>query len=311
MRIAAAQTAPVWGDKQATADKVVEWIQKAAADDVELVAFGETFLSGYPFWVARTDGARWDAPDQKEAYAFYLEGAVRLDGPELGEIEAVVRDTGVFAYLGVTERSASGGTVYATLVAIDPELGIVSRHRKTMPTFEERMVWGTGDGHGLRVHDVGGVRVGGLNCWENWLPVARHSLYSQGIDLHIAAWPGSVGLTQDITRFIAQEGRCYVLSAGALLAQDSIPAEFPIRAAALEGAPDMMYDGGSAVAAPDGSWVVEPVAGEERLVVAEIDLARVRGERQNFDPAGHYFRGDVFQVTVNRRPIEPVAFEDD
>ncbi len=310
MRIAAAQTAPVWGDGAATAAKAAEWVEKAAAEDVALLAFGETFLSGYPFWVARTDGARWDAPDQKEAYAFYLDAAVRLDGPELAQVTEAVRDTGVFAYIGITERSASGGTVYATMVAIDPAAGIVSRHRKTMPTFEERMVWGTGDGHGLRVHETGGIRVGGLNCWENWVPVARHSLYAQGIDLHVAIWPGSVGLTEDITRFIAKEGRCYVLSVGSLLTQDAIPDDFPIRAAALADAPDMLYDGGSAVAAPDGTWVVEPVAGEERLVVADIDPARVRGERQNFDPAGHYFRSDIFGVTVDRTPLEPAEFVD-
>lgn len=311
MRIAAAQTAPAWGNSTATAARATEWIEKAAAADVDLVAFGETFLSGYPFWVSATDGARWDAPDQKEAYAFYLDAAVRLDGPELRHITEAVRDTGVFAYLGITERSSSGGTVYATMVAIDPEAGIVSRHRKTMPTFDERMVWGTGDGHGLRVHETDGIRVGGLNCWENWVPVARHSLYAQGIDLHVAIWPGSVGLTKDITRFIAKEGRCYVLSAGSLLTQEAIPVEFPLRQAALSDAPEMLYDGGSAVAAPDGTWVVEPIAGEETLVIAEIDPARVRGERQNFDPAGHYFRSDIFGVTVDRTPGEPVEFIDE
>jgi nitrilase len=120
-----------------------------------------------------------------------------------------------------------------------------------------------------------------------------------------------VGLTRDITRFIAQEGRCYVLSAGSLLTGDAIPAEFPLRAAALTDAPDVLYDGGSAVAAPDGTWMVEPVSGDERLVIVEIDRARVRGERQNFDPAGHYFRSDIFNVTIDRTPREPVEFVDE
>ena len=309
MRIAAAQTAPIWGDPVATASHVATWIGRAAGGGVDLVAFGETFLSGYPYWVARTDGARFDASDQKEAYAFYLEAAVRLDGPEIAEVRSAAGDHGVFTYVGITERSASRGTVYATLVAIDPELGIVSAHRKTMPTFEERMVWGIGDGHGLRVHDVGGVRVGGLNCWENWVPVVRHSLYAQGIDLHVAVWPGSVGLTKDITRFIAKEGRCFVLSAGALLRDTDVPDGFPLKGRSFSGA-EMVYDGGSAVAAPDGSWLAEPVAGEERLVIAELDPARVRGERQNFDPAGHYFRADVFSVAIDRRRLEPGSFTD-
>lgn len=309
LRIAAAQTAPVWGDAGATTDKVVSWIADAAAQGVELLAFGETFLSGYPFWVARTDGARFDAPDQKEAYASYLDAAVALDGPELAAVCEAAHRHGVFVYLGITERATSGGTVYATLVAVEPEAGIVSAHRKTMPTYEERLVWGIGDGNGLRVHDTGGVRVSGLNCWENWIPVARHSLYAQGIDLHVAAWPGSVGLTEDITRFIAREGRCFVLSAGALLCDTDVPDSFPAKAASFDG-PEMAYDGGSAIAGPDGQWIVAPVAGDERLVIADIDTALVRAERQNFDPAGHYFRNDIFTVGVDRTRQNGARFSD-
>ena len=309
MRIAAAQTAPVWADPGATTDVVVDWLEWAADEDVELLAFGETFLSGYPFWISRTDGARFNDPEQKAAYAHYLGGAIDLDGPEIDTITSAVADTGVFTYLGATERSASGGTVYATYLAIDPIEGVVSAHRKLMPTYEERMAWGIGDGHGLRTHRVGDFTVSGLNCWENWVPTVRHAMYAQGTTLHVAAWPGSVGLTEDITRFIAMEGRCFVLSAGALLHADSIPAEFPLRTDAVTDG-ELLYDGGSAIAAPDGSWVVKPVAGAERLVVADIDPAEVREERQNFDPAGHYFRGDVIGVTVDRTRLDPLSFSD-
>ncbi|MGI9586469.1 MAG: carbon-nitrogen hydrolase family protein [Acidimicrobiia bacterium] len=307
MRIAAAQTAPVWGNAEATTDVVVDWIRQAADNDVDLVGFGETFLSGYPFWISLTDGARFNNADQKEAYAYYLAGAVRLDGPELAAITATVGETGVFTYLGITERSQSGGTVYATLVAISPVDGIVSAHRKLMPTYEERMAWGIGDGNGLRVHTVGDFTVSGLNCWENWVPTVRHAMYAQGTTLHIACWPGAVRNTQDITRFIAAEGRCYVLSAGTLLRSDDIPQTFPLRDQAL-AAGDLGYDGGSAIAAPGGAWVVEPVAGDERLVIADIDPSVVRGERQNFDPAGHYFRGDVIKVDIDRTRLDPVTF---
>ena len=307
MRIAAAQTAPVWGDPDATTERVVEWMERAADEDADLVAFGETFLSGYPFWISVTDGARFNAPDQKAAYAHYLAGAVDLHGPELGRISATARDTGVFTYLGITERSQSGGTVYATQVAIDPQAGILSAHRKLMPTYEERMAWGIGDGNGLRTHDLGEFTVSGLNCWENWVPTVRHTLYAQGTTLHVASWPGAVRNTIDITRFIALEGRCYVLSAGALLRPDDIPAAFPLRDQAVaEG--ELGYDGGSAIAAPDGTWVIEPVAGDERLVIADIDAARVREERQNFDPAGHYFRSDVISVEVDRTRLDPATF---
>jgi nitrilase len=309
MRIAAAQTAPAWGDSAASAEIVISWIDRAAAEGIALLAFGETFLSGYPFWIGRTDGARWNDPEQKEAYAAYLDAAVTLDGPEMAAVADAVADAGVFIYLGVTERSPSRGTVYATLVAVDPEEGIVSAHRKLTPTHDERMVWGAGDGHGLRAHRVGDFIVGGLNCWENWVPAVRHGLYAQGIDLHVAAWPGSVGLTRDITRFIAMEGRCYVLSAGSLLPRSAVPDSFPLRDSAFDGV-DLLYDGGSAIAAPDGSWLVEPVSGSEGFVIAEIDATRVRGERQNFDPTGHYFRGDVIKVEIDRGRLGPVSFVD-
>ncbi len=309
MRIAAAQTAPVWGDAKATTGVVIDWIGRAADAGIDLVAFGETFLSGYPFWLSLTDGARFDAADQKEAYAYYLAGAVYLDGPEIAAIIETVADTGVFTYLGVTERSLSGGTVYATLLAIDPTGGIVSAHRKLMPTYEERMAWGIGDGNGLRTHAVHDFTVSGLNCWENWVPTIRHTMYAQGTTLHVAAWPGSVRNTIDITRFVAMEGRCYVLSAGTILRPEDIPADFPLRDQALAHG-DLGYNGGSAIAAPDGTWIVEPVDGTEQLVIADIDAAVVRGERQNFDPAGHYFRADVIQVDLNRTRLDPLTFSE-
>ena len=310
MRVAAAQTAPVWGDREATTALVIDWIRRAAEDEVNLVAFGETFLSGYPYWLSRTDGARFNASEQKEAYAFYLAGAVDLDGPELAAVAGAASETGVFTYLGITERSPSGGTVFATYVAFDPADGIVSAHRKLMPTYEERLAWGIGDGHGLRTHEVRDFVVSGLNCWENWMPAVRHALYAQGTTLHVAGWPGAVRNTEDITRFIAIEGRCYVLSAGALLTADSIPTAFPLKDQSVEPG-EVINNGGSAIAAPDGTWLVEPVADEERLVVADLDPAVVRGERQNFDPAGHYFRPDVIKVEVDRTRQTPATFKDE
>ncbi len=182
VRVAAAQARPCWSDPQATTKKVLAWLEDAAAQGVELVAFPETFLSGYPFWLELTGGARFDDPAQKRAYAAYLEAAVAMDGPEVRQITEAARDLGVLVYLGTTERATGSarGTVFCTLVAIDPGAGVVSTHRKLMPTFEQRLVWGTGDGHGLQVHRYAGSRVGGLNCWENWMPQARHALYAQG-----------------------------------------------------------------------------------------------------------------------------------
>jgi nitrilase len=312
MRVAAAQARPCWLDPDATTEKVVTWLQDAAAQGVQLVAFPETFLSGYPFWLEHTNGARFDHAPQKRAYAAYLEAAVEMDGPQVRQITAAAQDLGVFVYLGTTERATSSarGTVYATLVGIDPQAGVVSTHRKLMPTYEERLVWGTGDGHGLQVHRYAGTRVGGLNCWENWMPQARNALYAQGEELHVSVWPGNPRNTADITRFIAIEGRVFSLAANGLLSLSDVPTHFPLYAELQEAGVTDYCRGGSAVAAPDGSWVVEPVVGEERLVVADLDLRRVAEERQSFDPTGHYSRPDVFTVQVDRRRLEAVHFSD-
>jgi nitrilase len=313
MRIAAAQAHAPWLDTPRTVDVVTGWIGRGAREGVELLAFGETFLGGYPRWIAFTDGARFDAADQKQAFAAYLDAAVELDGPEVAAVVAAARDHRVFTYLGIAERGTGTGrgTVYCTLLAIDPELGLRSAHRKLMPTYEERLAWGVGDGHGLRVHDgPGGVRVGGLNCWENWMPLARTAMYAGGEDLHVAVWPGGVDLTRDITRFIAREGRLFVLSAAVLFGPDDVRDDFPLADAVRAAVARPFEDGGSCIAGPDGEWIVPPVANDERLVCADIDLARVREERQNFDPTGHYSRPDVLHLQVDRRRLAAVDFDD-
>ena len=314
MRMAAANVHGAWGRPDAEAERVAEWIARAAAEGVDLLAFGETHLGGYPFWLSGTGGARFDDPDQKRAYAYYLDAAVELEGPQLRLIAEVVAEYRVFTYLGIAERrtSTARGSVYATLVAIDPERGIVSAHRKVQPTYEERLAWAAGDGNGLRVHAVTGregetVRVGGLNCWENWLPQARLAMYAGGEDIHVSAWPGAVRLTQDITRFIAREGRVYSLAAGTMISSTDIPHDFPLLDQMEAGD---WTDGGSAIAGPDGRWLAEPST-KEGLVVAEVDVARVREERQNFDPTGHYGRPDLFQLRVDRRRLSVAELSED
>ena len=171
-----------------------------------------------------------------------------------------------------------------------------------MPTYEERVAWSIGDGHGLRTHRIGEFTLGALNCWENWMPLARASLYGQGEDLHVAIWPGSLRNTEDLTRFIAKESRSYVLSASGLMRLADFPEATPHRARIVAGhrGGDFLADGGSCLAAPDGSWVIPPVVGEECVRVAAIDHSFVRRERQNFDPSGHYSRPDVLRLSVNR-----------
>ena len=309
--VAAAQIAPVWLDRARTTERIVASMHEAARAGAQLVTFGEALLPGYPFWLEHTDGARFESPLQKEFHAHYLDQAVQVEAGHLSTICDAARSLSLATVLGIIERplDRGGHSVYASLVYIGADGVIGAVHRKLMPTHEERLAWSPGDGHGLRTHQLGAFTVGGLNCWENWMPLPRAALYAQGEDLHVAIWPGGVHNTHDLTRFLAKEGRSYVISVSGLMRRRDIPDGIPQRDLLMRSLPETMANGGSCIAAPDGSWVVEPVVDEERMIVVTLDHRRVREERQNFDPAGHYARPDVARLVVNRERQGTVSFE--
>lgn len=310
MIVSAVQSAPVFLDAEATTSKVVSLIGRAAAQGAQLVAFPETFLPGYPVWISITDGAAFDDPKQKAAYAAYLDASVESDGPLMRRIVEAARDHRAFVYLGFAERGSAHGrhSIYCSLAAIHPETGLVGVHRKLMPTYEERLVWGQGDGHGLKVHDWNGFRLGGLNCWENWMPLPRQVLYELGENIHVAVWPGSSGLTADISKFIALESRSYVVSSGGLLSAADIPDAFPLKAEVVAQGLGSSCTGGTRIVAPDGTVLAVVPDGEEGIAMAEVALHRVHGARHNFDPAGHYSRPDVLRIRVDGRRLETLEF---
>jgi nitrilase len=313
LRVALAQMAPAWLDRQSTLDKVIGRITGAAGQGAGLVVFGEALVPGYPFWPELTEGARFESPVQKALFAHYSANAVDVEGGGLASVCAAAAEQGIAVYLGVIEKSVHRGgfSCFATLVYITPQGEIASAHRKLMPTYEERLVWSPGDGNGLRVHELDGFRVGGLNCWENWMPLPRAALYGQGENLHVAVWPGSRRNTHDITRFIARESRSFVVSVSGLMHADWIPGSLPHANRIRAAADGWMADGGSCVAGPDGQWLLEPQVECEETFCVDLDPEFVARERQNFDPAGHYSRPDVTSLCVDRRRQATVRFDDD
>jgi nitrilase len=312
MRVAAAQIAPVLLDRRGTLARVVARCEEASRAGVQLIAFPEALLPGYPTWLARTGGAAFDDPLQKALHARYLDQAVELPGPELETLRELARDHRLAIVLGLAERGreAGRGTLWCTALSVRPD-GSWLAHRKLVPTYEERLAWGPGDGHGLRTQEIAGWRVGVLNCWENWMPAARLALYAQGEELRVSLWPGSPGLTRDISRFTAREGRVWVLAASGVLRAADVPDDLPGRDGLIASAPDgLLHSGGSRVVGPDGREVAALETPEEGLVVAELDRGLLLAERQNFDPSGHYHRPDVFGLEVDRRRRDPVAFRD-
>jgi nitrilase len=312
LRVSLAQISPHWLNRAATLEKVIDFVRQAAGQGSQLVAFGEGLVPGYPFWPELTNGAQFESALQKDLFAYYSSQAVDIDAGDLEALCVTARLHEIAVYIGCIERAADRGgqSLYASLVYIDASGQIGSVHRKLCPTYEERLVWSAGDGHGLKVHDLHGFRVGGLNCWENWMPLPRAALYAQGENVHVAAWPGNIRNTQDITRFIARESRSYVLSVSSLMHADWITDDFPHASQVKQAASGWMADGGSAIAAPDGQWLLAPQVKTEGLFSAELDMDMIRRERQNFDPAGHYSRPDVTRLIVDRTRQSTVTFKD-
>jgi len=313
LKVGLAQISPVWLNREATLSKVIDYIYQAKNEEIELLAFGEALVPGYPFWISLTQGARFNAPDQKAIHSHYMKQAVQIENGDLDSICSAVKESGVSVYLGIIERAKNRGghSLYCTMVYIDNSGNICSVHRKLMPTYEERLTWSAGDGHGLQVHQLNAFTVGGLNCWENWMPLARSALYGLGEDLHVAIWPGSDSNTHDLTRFIAKESRSFVMSVSGLMRVEDFPANTPYLDDILAGCEsDFLANGGSCLCGPDGVWLIEPQCNQEGIYSATINHEKVREERQNFDPSGHYSRPDVTKLTVDRRRQSVVEYID-
>ena len=298
LKAAAVQAAPAFLDLEASLEKARRLIAEAASAGARLVAFPETWLPGYPAWLdCCRDIALWDHPPMKRLFARLRQTSVVVPGPVTAILAAAAREHEVVLNITVQERVEEGpgrGTLYNTMLTFGPDGSLLNRHRKIMPTFSERLIWGAGDGSSLAAVGTDRGRVGGLICWEHWMPLARHALHLSGEDVHVAAWPQVKEMNLVASRHYAFEGRCFVIAAGAILRASDLPAELE-RVESLTGRPEaLVLNGGSAIIAPDGSLLAGPVWDEEVILTADLDFDRISEESLTLDVTGHYHRPDIF-----------------
>jgi nitrilase len=304
--VAAAQLAPVFLDREKTIDKVCESITEAGRNGAKLIVFPEAIVPGYPDWVWVTPpGIRADI--LREMYGELLDQSVTIPSPATDKLCRAAKAAGAYVAIGVNERNAeaSGGSIYNTLLYIDDQGKILGRHRKLVPTVAERMVWAPGNGSTLEVYETPYGKLGGLLCWENYMPLARYAMYAWGVEIYVApTWDSSDGWVATM-QHIAREGRCVVIGCCIAMQRSQVRPHYDfakLYPPASKPEDGWMNVGNSVIVAAHGSILAGPVACEEKIIYAEIDRDSMRKAKFTFDVAGHYARPDVFQLTVNRDP---------
>jgi nitrilase len=310
-KLAIVQKPPVFLDKQKTIEVAVNTVEEAADNGAELVVFTEAFIPGYPTWIWRLrPGGDWNLSE--ELHAKLLNNAIVMESNDLLPLYEVAKKHNVTIVCGIEERDSklSQSTIYNTVIVIGPDGVLLNKHRKLMPTNPERMVWGFGDGSGLKVVDTPCGRVGTLLCWENYMPLARYALYSQGVEIYIAptydSGDGWIGTLQHIAR----EGCCWVVGCGNLMKGSDIPDNFPERETLYPDTDEWVNPGDSIVIAPGGEIMAGPMREQAGILYCDVDREKVSISKRAFDVTGHYSRPDIFTLHVNSKPQSPVVFDD-
>ena len=302
-RVAIVQAEPADSLADATA-RTRELTSEAARGGATLVVFPETWIPGYPAWLdVCRDAGLWDHAPVKRVFARMAENSIVVRGESGTALGEIARAHSVTLVVGVTERVDAGvgrGTLYNALLTFGPDGALLNHHRKLMPTYTERMVWGLGDAQGLQAVETPAGRVGGLICWEHWMPLARQAMHDSGEDIHVAVWPNVHDMVQIASRQYAFEGRCFVLAAGSLLRAANLPPELEPHPDRVTSASQFVLRGGSAIIGPNGAYIAGPVFDEPCILTAELDLDLVREELMSLDVAGHYSRPDCLELRVTR-----------
>ncbi|MCG8567441.1 MAG: carbon-nitrogen hydrolase family protein [Desulfobacterales bacterium] len=319
MRVALVQVPPRFLNLEESLNLAETLVEKAVEEGAELVVFPETWLPGYPVWLDNSPGAAlWDSPGARSLYGILHGNSLELGSPALGRMIKWCKTHQIYLVMGCHERV--GKTLYNSQLFLSPRAGEWFCRRKIMPTYNEKLIWGQGDGRGLRVLDSPAGPLGGLICWEHWMPLARAAMHGLQEVIHVAQWPSVNELHQLASRHYAFEGSCFVLASGTVLSRGDVLEGFDslglvdgggARAMLEATAPrdrDLLMTGGSCVIGPDAGFIQEPVFNESRLIYADIDPAQMVETGMLMDSQGHYSRPDIFSLQVNRRPMEGVRF---
>ena len=309
-RVAAVQASPAFMDREASLEKARRLVAEAGSNGAQLAVFPETWLPGFPIWIERAPGtALWDHQPAKDAFTRLVANAVEVPGPAVEALCEAAAEAGCGVVMGVNERQGGrlSGTLYNTIVYVGADGRLLGKHRKLIPTYAERLIWGQGDGSTLGAFDSSVGRVGGLVCWEHWMPLARHAMHVAGEQVHAALWPAVEEIHQVASRHYAFEARCFVVAVGSVLRRDQVPADLEIFRSDGIDPHEYLLAGGSAIIGPDGNYLAGPAGTEETILYADLDTSRIAAEHQTFDPVGHYARPDVFGVTINTTPQSYLA----
>ena len=309
-KAAVVQAAPVLFNKALSIEKACALIKEAGAHGAELVLLPEAFIPAYPrgFSFGMVVGNRSD--EGRSLWKRYWENTIEVPGPEVEALGKAAKNEGVFLAIGVIERDSdySGGTLYCSLLYFGPDGNLLGKHRKLKPTGAERLIWGEGDGSTLPVYSTDVGRIGGLICWENYMPLARMAIYGNGVEIYLAPTADQRDTWQATMRHIACEGRCFVLGCNQFVQKDMYPQDIET-GDELSNQPDIMCRGGSVIVSPFGEVIAGPAYDEETILYADLDLAEVAKAKVDFDVVGHYARPDVFRLSVNTAPQTPIDQE--
>ena len=303
-RLAVLQSAPSYLNVADSLAKVESLLKEAAEQGAQLATFGETWFTGYPAWIDYCDEyAKWDFKPTKEVFARTYENSLDTTGPEVAQIGHWAKEFNLSIVMGINEKVSSGlgnGTIYNSLLTWNEKGELANHHRKLMPTYTEKLIYGQGDGKGLQAVETSAGRVGGLICWEHWMPLTRQTMYNSGEHIHVAVWPKVHEMLQIATRSYAFEGRCFAVGVGQIMRVKDIPKELKLPTELQDKPEHMLLNGGSCIVGPDGHYIMEPIWDKEGVFVKEVDLNRCIEEKMALDVTGHYQRNDVFDLSINQ-----------